>query len=86
MEVLEPNCLGYIIPMKYPFMIGACNSLRIARIKLRKVKLLRAAAATSTNFTRLYSFEMHYNKQIRATDLKYRLLYINWGSERLHNT
>ena len=77
MEVLEPNCLGYIIPMKYPFMIGACNSLRIARIKLREVKLLRAAAATSTNFTRLYSFEMHYNKQIRATDLKHRLLYIN---------
>lgn len=76
-EPLKPNCLGYIIPTKYPFMNGACNSLRIARIKLREVKLLRAAASTSTNFTHLYNFEMHYNKQIRTTDLKYRLLYVN---------
>lgn len=76
-EALKRNCLGYIIPTKYPFMNGACNSLRIAGIKLRRVKLLRAAASTSTNFKHLYNFKMHCNKQIRATDLTYGLLYIN---------
>lgn len=85
-EALEPYCLCYIIPAKYPFMNGACNSLRIARIQLREVKLLRAAASTSTNFTHLYNFKMHYNKQIRATDLSYRLLYINRDSEVLNRT
>jgi hypothetical protein len=44
---------------------------------LRKAKLLRAAASTSTNFTHFYNFEIQYNKQIKATDLKYRLLSMN---------
>ena len=53
MEVLEPNCLGYIIPMKYPFMIGACNSLRIARIKLREGK---ATQSSSCHKHKFYTF------------------------------
>lgn len=49
-------------------MGGACSNLRIARIKLRKVKLPGAAASTSTTFTHLYDFEMH-KKKVRAADL-----------------
>lgn len=82
---LEPNLLSYVIPTEYPLLDGACNSLRIARIKSRQVKLLREAAPTSTNFTHFYGFEMHYSKPVRATDLKYGLLYIN-SLEKLHTT
>ena len=58
MEVLEPNCLGYIIPMKYPFMIGACNSLRIARIKLREGK---ATQSSSCHKQKFYTFVQFWN-------------------------
>ncbi|TFK15738.1 zinc finger SWIM domain-containing protein 6 [Platysternon megacephalum] len=66
-------------------MNGACNSLTIARTKLRNVRLLKAEAFTSTNFTHLYHFEMHYKNKIRAAVLKYNNFFLNGFSEVLQN-
>jgi hypothetical protein len=67
-------------------MNGICCRLRITRIVVREVMLLAAVISTSTNFTYFYNFEMHFGKQIRTTNLKYRLLYINQDSGRCKNS
>lgn len=67
-------------------MNGTCCKLTVTRTVLGKVMLLAEVTSTSTNFTYFYNFEMHFAKQIRTTNLKYRLLYINQDPGRCKNS